>query len=184
MSNNPPMDVSDDSQQRPPSREQAKATEHLWRTLQSINEWTRFADAKAGAILTADGVLGTLAASIVKEHWTDLSKHGFFRPLALVGGFFLMASAMVCVKCLYPKTRVTGETRSLLYFHHIAIDDLNKYLESTEALCDDEKANREVAKQVWANAKVAREKHREVAWAIGLTGASLACACSSGSSSS
>ena len=43
--------------------------DHLWRTLQAINEWARFADAKAAAILAANGVLGTLAAGLIEGHW-------------------------------------------------------------------------------------------------------------------
>lgn len=160
---------------RPPSGDWSDATDHLWRTLQTINEWTRFADAKAGAVLTANGVLGTLAAGFVKDHWAILAANRTIAILAFACGALLIGSSFVCVKCLLPKVKVKGETDSLLFFHHIALKDEEGYLiAAAEALHDDDKAFREVGKQVWANAKVAREKHQEIYWAIILTGGSLA----------
>jgi hypothetical protein len=176
MPSKPPEDDRSMPPPRPPSGDWAKATEHLWKTLQSINEWTRFADAKAGAVLAANGVLGTLAAGFAKDHWAYLSTNSAMKIIALLGGSTLIASSFVCVRCLLPRTKVKGGTRSRLFFHHIALEDEASYLASAGALGDDDEAFREVGKQVWANAKVAREKHQEIFWAILLTGGSLACA--------
>ena len=155
----------------------AKATEHLWRTLQTINEWTRFADAKAAAVLTADGVLIGLAAGLLKDHWEPLKTHRFILLVAIVGIVAMIVSSIGCVMCIIPKLTVKGGTGSgsRLFFDHIAQNDQATYLASAIDLADDERAFREVATQVWANAKVAREKHREVALAIRFTIASLVC---------
>ncbi len=140
----------------------------------AINEWTRFADAKAAAVLTANGVLGTLAAGLIEKHWDLLARNQCLKIVALLCGLALLVSSFVCVKCLLPRLKVKGEFRSLLFFHHIALyDNPESYLAKAGALSDPDEAFREVGTQVWANAKVAREKHKEVALAIWLTGLSL-----------
>ncbi|WP_435017834.1 Pycsar system effector family protein [Tundrisphaera sp. TA3] len=153
----------------------AEATEHLWKTLQGINEWIRFADAKAGAVLTANGVLATLAAGVIEKQSDLLSKYQSLKIVTLICGLALLLSSIACVKCLYPRVRVKGEIRSLLFFHHIATvyADPPRYLDKARELSEPDMAFREVGTQVWANSRVAREKHREVAFAIGATGASL-----------
>lgn len=91
-----------------------KATEQQWRVYGVINEWIRFADAKAGALLTLNGVLVAAAVGPIKDKWEDLLAH---RPVLLLLAFAvagLFVSAFYCLECIRPKLRVKSAATSSL----------------------------------------------------------------------
>ncbi|HEY0075596.1 MAG TPA: Pycsar system effector family protein [Abditibacteriaceae bacterium] len=82
------------------------ATERLWRSYGVINEWIRFADAKAGALLTFNGVAIGAALSALKD------QHAFFvkQPLIFITGsgfgISLLLSAICALECIKPRVRL------------------------------------------------------------------------------
>lgn len=142
--------------------------EDSWRLLNSVNEWIRFADAKAGGALAGAGVLaGALASAGLSEKFAD-APHAAVR-FGLASGGFAILSAAIALWCLIPTLRV-GEPVSLIYFEHVA----RRYKNDTDGhaaavrdlLSDEDKYFKEVAAQLWANSKVARSKFLASGWAL------------------
>jgi len=139
--------------------------ESMWRTYETVNEWIRLADAKATAVLGAEGVLAGVL-------FTDLLNQGTFAwyEWVLLGLFATSASVSIwcCLKCLSP-TLAVGEPTSLVYFAHIA----QRYqrpgdyaTEAHKAWADGDTACSEIGNQIWANSRVAWGKYRRVTCAI------------------
>jgi hypothetical protein len=61
------------------AQNEIQAVETQWKVLQSVNEWSRSMDTKAGVVLTADGILVGLAGTALKDNLSYLRAH----PLAL-----------------------------------------------------------------------------------------------------
>jgi Family of unknown function (DUF5706) len=153
------------------------ATEGLWRCLEQVNEWVRFADAKATAVLTADSVLfGALAL--------HGSGHGFSdspvsSALTILGLSLAAASFVVGILVVLPRTSVPAAPPSLLYFSDVAAHFAARpadYVEQARALAADEQRLADaLAGQVWANAVVGSRKFRRVGLSIWLLlGATMA----------
>ncbi len=59
------------------------ALESIWKTYEMVNDWIRFSDAKAGAILTADGVLVGIFLALL-PHFFSLSTRKFHTCSSLI----------------------------------------------------------------------------------------------------
>ncbi|MEV6925872.1 Pycsar system effector family protein [Dactylosporangium sp. NPDC051485] len=147
----------------------------VWTPLQHVNEWIRFADGKATALLAASGVLGGLLAG---THPIG-AVHRPADVLALGAFVIAMAAVTTCagvsLLSLQPRVRRRLATPSLLYFG----DVMRQFAESPErfsaaflALAADNVAlGREIARQVWTNSAIASVKFRLVSvatWSIGV----------------
>lgn len=158
--------------------ERATLTEQQWKTFAVINEWLRFADTKAGAILTANGVLAGVAIGVLKDHRTYLLDHLWITGVATFGLLAVLGSASYCLLCIFPKTRI-GDPRSLIFFDHIARKfpkDPGAYAQAVlDAAADRNEPFKQISQQVWANSLVAEKKHRQVACAIRLLIVGLLC---------
>ncbi|WP_088998256.1 Pycsar system effector family protein [Micromonospora echinofusca] len=146
-----------------------------WKALGQVNEWIRFADAKAAAVLAASGVLGGLLVKRIPR-LADFKDEPVYAGLLVVAILCLGGAALIASRILAPRLR-TGEARSLIYFDHVARrygGDRRGYVDTFTALtADEERFERHLAEQVWANSKVARAKFRRVAVAIYLLGAAM-----------
>jgi len=138
-----------------------------WKSLQQVNEWIRFADAKAVAILAASGLLGGLVVKAI-PHYRSLAAHPVHTVLLGLAMVCIGASAITTLRTITPRLRA-GEARSLLYFEHIAkrySADRAGFVENFLNLLDDDaRLARQVGDQLWANSLVARGKFRRVAYA-------------------
>ena len=143
--------------------------EDCWKVLQQINEWIRFADAKAVAILAASGLLGGLVVKSIPAH-QELFRHPVRTLLLAFAMICVGSSSLIAIRTVAPRLRA-GETRSLVYFEHIArryANDRNAFVDNFLGLGSDDVLARQAAEQVWANSIVARRKFRRVAYAMWL----------------
>ena len=158
----------------------SQAIETQWKVLQSVNEWSRSMDTKAGAVLTADGILVGLAGTALKDNLPYLREH----PLALVlvglALFCLLASAWWAGRCLSPTlgfepkagilkhpTETADIPKSMLYFNDIAAQDEADYIQrAVTHLTDPANVLHDLAQQIHANAKVCSLKAKRIGWAV------------------
>ena len=96
--------------------------------------------------------------------WTYVSSHHFLQFLIVLSLAALVVSAACCLLCIRPRV---GDTKpmaepSVIFFGHIAssFPDADDYAWKAGAVASDARlALREVSRQVWVNAGVARDKH-------------------------
>ena len=148
-----------------------------WKQLQQVNEIVRHADAKAGLILTLNGILVGLVA-------VRLQSAGFFADHTVSAVALVIAVALLTVSIAFdiaavmPRLFAAGQQSSLLHFDHVAVEyagRVSDYIDDFVALSrDPEQLQREIAAQVWANTMVARRKHRCVQWGLRFLAAALA----------
>jgi Family of unknown function (DUF5706) len=150
-------------------------TEESWRSLQQVNEWIRLADAKAGAVLAASGVLGAFLVNSVPR-LADFHVHSTRAALLTIAIACTGASALITLQTLAPRLRVS-EARSLIYFDHIALryaNDSDAFVDTyIELVADENSLLRQVTEQVWANSVIARSKFRRVGYAVRLLGLAM-----------
>ena len=152
------------------------ATEALWRVYDATSEWIRFADAKAGAILTADALLlATAVLELLKRNQEALPNHHLALggvACAVLSSVALIASAIFCLVCIAPRMHSSDGAKSPLYFGHIAAHpDAAAYKTAAAVLDRPEESFDAISRQVWANARVAHTKYRLIAgavWTLGL----------------
>jgi hypothetical protein len=154
-------------------REHVGCLEDLWQALHGVQEWVRFADAKAGATLAADGVLIAMFAGPVRDHGkaSALATGMLVAALALAG-----LSALSALAAVYPRIPMV-KPKSLLYFDHVSRYQLDAdyHAAAIRVFKDPELLARTITDQIWAFSRQARRKYTHVVWAILLLAAS-ACA--------
>lgn len=152
------------------------ATEALWRVYGATNEWIRFADTKAGAILAADALLlATAVPELMKRNQEAPPNHHFATvgvACAVLSSVALIASAIFCLVCIAPRMYSSDGAKSPLYFGHIAAHpDADAYKNAAAVLDRPEESFDAISRQVWANARIAHTKFRliaEAVWTLGL----------------
>ncbi len=142
------------------------ATEHLWKTYTVINEWIRFADAKAGALLAVNGVLIGAALGKIdgkQQFHPDQRLYWIALVLAVLCAIFLIVSAACSLWCINPILKLKNQDsakKSTIYFEHIASAETQKeFYGRILAVKGEQKAFEEIADQVLAVSKVAKTKH-------------------------
>lgn len=153
--------------------------EEVWHAFAQVNDWIRFADAKAAALLATGGVLGGLLVNATPSS-LPASRLG----VATIVLFVLAATAdafsvLMSLLALQPRLGARTAATSLIYFDHIARrfgDDRDGFVEafadiSTGAATD--ALSRDISRQIWANSLVARRKFRHVTSATWLLGAAM-----------
>jgi len=141
-----------------------------WKLLSTVNEWIRFADAKAGAVLAFAGAMGTMLYNLVKglprtTGWLDTS--------VIATCVLLFACALLAGLTIAPRTTdkdAVPDTISRLFFASITQhykgnrlayrNEIRRLSEDTEALLV------ELADQIHANARIATVKTRRAGWAV------------------
>ena len=149
--------------------------ETLWKSYSIINEWIRFSDTKAGAILAINGVIASIVLSKLANGNNFLDVHQIFPVLLILGTITTFISTIFSIYCLSPTLKVGDINNSLIFFANIAERfgshyDYEKIAQ--DVLADEKQAATQIAQQVWANSKVAWKKYKAVAWAtyfLGLT---------------
>ena len=152
------------------------ALEDSWKQLQHVHEAVRYADAKAGLILTLNGVLVGLVV-------IRLQASGFFagHPVtapALVAAVGLLAVSVACdIAAVMPRQVTAGGRGSLLHYERIGAEFAGRpddYIDEFVKLsADTGLLQQEIAAQVWANSVLARRKYRCVQWGLRFLAAAL-----------
>ncbi|MGW1619564.1 Pycsar system effector family protein [Streptomyces sp. NPDC002172] len=134
--------------------------DNAWRTLQTVTDWIKHAEAKAAVTLTAAGVIGGIVYSLV----TTARLHDL--PFALAASLCALltaGSATATAMVLRPRRKNIGQPPNLLFFEHVAHayrSPEDGYPEAlARLLADDRALTVAVAEQIWANAHVARRKY-------------------------
>ncbi|MFD4969871.1 Pycsar system effector family protein [Streptomyces sp. NPDC058424] len=144
-----------------PKPVQGPNADHAWKALGLVIDWIKHAETKAGATLAATGVTGGVLYNLVK----DVRTPSTWLILSSMLCALAVAGAGLCAGLvLWPRLKMSEEPTSLLYFHHIARGHTasDTYATSLITLTQDAEALvREIARQGWANAKVA---HRKYMW--------------------
>jgi hypothetical protein len=155
--------------------------DEAWRVLGQVNDWIRFADTKAGAVVAASGVLGGLLVKSAPSR-NDFRTHTTYAVLLSLALASVAVGMLLALRVLTPKLR-SGEPRSLVYFSHVAKKyprTPSDFVERFKSMADDENQLAiQVLDQVWANSCVAYRKYRMVTWAIWFFRAALVIAGSS-----
>ncbi len=141
-----------------------------WKQLAQINEMVRYADAKAGLILTLNGLLiGLIAVRVQSEGF--LSEHPVPAATLILAVGFLALSVGFDLAAVMPRLVIAnGQHTSLLHFEHVGsrfTRQQDEYVEElTAVLRDTDRLNQELGAQVWANSMVARRKYACVRWSL------------------
>jgi hypothetical protein len=155
--------------------------EQVWHVLDATNRWVAHGEGKAAlALASAGAIAGALFAVVQAAHHVSVLSGC---AIALCGAFDL-AAAVCAALCLWARLGADAEPTSLIFFHHLARkygDRADEYVEALlESVRDGEKLSVDIARQIWANAQVAKRKFRwanlSVAALIG-TLVSFAAAC-------
>ncbi|MEV6190674.1 Pycsar system effector family protein, partial [Streptomyces albidoflavus] len=142
-----------------PESEPPPNPDHAWKALSLVIDWIKHAETKAGATLAAAGVTGGVLYNLVKDvqgpsSWLIIS--------AILCALAVLTTGLCAALVLWPRLRMKEDPTSLLYFHHIARGHAtsDSYAASLLPLTSDiEALVSEIAKQSWANSKVAHTKY-------------------------
>jgi hypothetical protein len=159
--------------------------EHHAKTLTMINEWVRFLDTKAGAVLAANAAVIAAGFGLLKDNLPYLRNHYFSFGILVVACAMFVISVITCLYCIVPTLspykssfhklfafwtphvrRASEHDRtSVIFFGHIFTgpDYLARLREVQQ---DHEAISLQWAEQIAANSEVARSKSEWVAKAI------------------
>jgi len=146
----------------------------LWKTYETTSDLIKFADAKAGAVLAANGIIiGSLVANL-QSSIVALHNHLALLILLLLIVAATTFSTYFSIVCLSPNTKFVASD-SLIFFGSVAqFQTRNLYEEAARvAFADDTALLTQLTQEVWATARVATSKYRAVAWAIRGLGVSV-----------
>ena len=143
--------------------------QRLWHTLSQTNEWIRYSDGKAVAMLGIQGVLIGLVVAFVKDFSTGLKVAS--TVLFIVGTVCIVAAMVFTFMCLTPRLKNGGKATPI-FFGSVAANfktpkDYSQYL--GENFSTEEKISESLAEQIHANSKIASTKFRWVSWSTRLT---------------
>jgi hypothetical protein len=140
----------------------------LWNIYQAINDWVKFADAKAGVALAAHGALFTIAVPAIISNRTYFLNHPILVFGVVVSTIAAIVSVFFGIRVIIPRLSV-GEAKSLIFFAHIAkaYPNSESFRSHSKGHYNDEEAfKNQVLDQIWANARVAWSKHRNSAFCL------------------
>lgn len=154
----------------PTAPETVVTAEQAWKLLSMVNEWIRFADAKAGATLAFSGVMGTLLYNVVRE----LQRRSTWLDVTIVLTCVLLFVAVLLAGWkIAPRMKdkdVVPDTINNLFFASIAANYKGNRLayrgELIRLSTDNHALVEELADQVHVNATIATAKNQHAAWAV------------------
>lgn len=142
-------------------------TENLWKTYEAINGLIRFADTKATAILAVSGVIAGFYFSNIGAVQTVLEQKPIaFIPLATAMTFIII-SVVSSAYCIIPRLKM-NKSNCLIFFCDIAKNYLtaSDYEKAFKEEMSDERIEKDLADQIWANSKIAVKKYDAVNFSI------------------
>lgn len=142
--------------------------EHLWKTLASVNEWVRFSEGKAIALLAAQGVLIGLLSQ--DKLLNDQNLTATETVLGIFAVLFNALSMLYAFLCLNPRLKLKGGV-SPIYFSSIAtsFQQSEEYRQFyKERMNEDDSIEKEVCGQIFVNSQIAMRKYNNIAYSLRL----------------
>lgn len=140
----------------------------LWSIYQAINDWVKFADAKAGVALAAHGAVFTIAVPAIVSNRSFFLAHSTLLVGVLIATLAATISVFFGFRAIIPRLSV-GEAKSLIFFAHIAksYPDFESFRSHSKGhYSDDEGFNNQILDQIWSNSRVAWAKHKDSAFCL------------------
>lgn len=133
----------------------------------TVNEWIRFADAKAGATLTLSAIGGTLVANdLIQPSPSDSTA---ITVLLAGSGAAALATLGMVLWALAPVVRPRDRRCSHFYFGHISQhSDHASYLAAFRQTLEAEELAEHIAHQIYENSRIALNKMKVLGWAMRL----------------
>jgi hypothetical protein len=140
---------------------------NYWNTLQSISEWIRFSDMKAGIIITAYSVILTIICTNVRTIYEVIFVSPILTILTIIACIVSLASLFSCFLSINPQLTNKNST-SVLYYGHIAqLKNYEEYLSLVSRKMENEfEFEKQITEQIYANSKIAWKKFQNVTWSI------------------
>lgn len=137
-------------------------TQNLWKTYEAINELIRFADTKATAILAIDGVIAGFFFSNIGTIQIILQQKPIaIVPLIMAAGFILISLGFSAY-CITPRLKM-NKSKCLIFFCDISeYQSADAYRKAVENEMSDDRIERHLTDQIWANSKIAKRKYEAV----------------------
>lgn len=140
--------------------------EFLWQLYLVVNDWIKFADTKATALLAANGIIAGVVLINLNHIIPFTLCRGWCLVMVILSILAFLASIVLSLRCVMPKLKV-GEPKSAFYFDHIAQLSIIDYEAKAKAiLSNEDDVESHIIYQIWANSKVASAKHRNIALSI------------------
>ncbi len=140
---------------------------NYWNTLQSVSEWVRFSDTKAGVIITVYGVILTIIYSNAKEVYSAVSSSTLQVILVIMSGLLSVVSLWYCFLCLNPRLKNNNPTSGLYYGHIAKFTNHKEYLDLvSNKFGDESEFEKQITEQIYINSVIAWKKFNNVGWAI------------------
>ena len=144
--------------------------DNYWNTYNTINEWIKFSDTKAGIIITIYSVILTILYSNANETYEIVSSSWIYISLTLLSAILAGVSLYYCFRCLLPRVEnEKGNHRSVIYFGHITAkfeshESYEQY--ANDEFADETKFQKQIAEQVYTCSEIAQKKFKNVSQAI------------------
>lgn len=149
--------------------------QRLWETLTHVNAWIRFADAKAGGLLTLGGAFG--GALLMWLGDPSSAARGATTISIVLLAVSVVAALGVAVNallCLAPLTDpVDSEYQTTIFFGHIAQHDSWRSFFQSMRQEDTDRLLQDLSHQVYENSRIATYKFRKIARASQFTAAMI-----------
>ncbi len=143
--------------------------QRLWQTLSELNEWVRYADGKAVALLGIQGILIGLVVTFIRDILNSASN--WIATTSFILGSICIGVALICsLICLSP--RLKNNRISLIYFQSITrnFSTPEHYFQTLkDKFNTEEKASDVLSEQIYTNSRIASMKYYWVSRSTGLT---------------
>jgi branched-chain amino acid transport system substrate-binding protein len=149
------------------TNEQTNKNEFLWKVFTTINDWLKFSDTKAVALLLAQGVVITAGIPHVLASRDHILNNLAQLVSLILGSIALLISIFIAVRSLISNfTSVVS--KSIIFFGDIARDYSSgkEYIKNLPE--EEERFNEEVANEIVSNSIIAKKKYFAVSNAIKL----------------
>ena len=139
-----------------------------WNIYNSIKDWIKFSDTKAGAIVAFYGVSGGVLLINSRDKAEFLVSNFFILFFFLVTVVFSSISLLYALLVILPR-ETESHTHSLIYYRDIAENFTNDNHYSHDfniGFKGEDSAIKEVTKQIWVLSKIATKKYYWVSWSM------------------
>jgi hypothetical protein len=139
-----------------------------WNIYNSIKDWIKFSDTKAGAIVAFYGVSGGVLLINSRDNAEFLFSNFWVFFFFLITVVFSSISLLYALLVILPRETET-HTHSLIYYRDIAENfenDTRYSHEFYEIFNDEDRAFKEVTKQIWVLSNIATKKYYWVSWSM------------------
>lgn len=160
------------------SAEAEPVVAELWTTLAHVSEWVRFADTKAAATLTVDGILATVLVTVFSQSKVT-HRVAIYLPLG-ISAVFIAVSAVMSMLCLVPRLTVEPSANSIYFMKIAAFPSAQHYFGHVRAVTQTQGFGQELAGEIWLRSRAARAKYRYVQLSLLTLGAALVAAAAVG----